>query len=83
MKKIISLLLCVAMLCAISVSMVGCGDDDHKHSYGSWSVTKAATCTEDGERTRKCSCGDVQTETVDAKGHNMVGGVCTDCGETE
>ena len=41
------------------------------HSYSSWTTTKEATCTEDGEQTRTCSsCGAIETETVKALGHN-------------
>ncbi|MCD7828670.1 MAG: leucine-rich repeat protein, partial [Clostridiales bacterium] len=36
------------------------------HTYGSWTVTTAATCT-DGEQTRTCSvCGATETETIAA-----------------
>lgn len=37
---------------------------EHDHSYGDWSVTKAATCLEAGESTRKCTiCGEKETRT--------------------
>lgn len=40
------------------------------HSYGSWTVTKEATCSESGKRIRTCRhCGDVRTETVPIAGH--------------
>nr|WP_302473105.1 leucine-rich repeat protein [Ruminococcus bicirculans (ex Wegman et al. 2014)] len=40
------------------------------HNFGSWSTTKAATCTESGTQTRKCaSCGKTETKTIPAKGH--------------
>ena len=42
----------------------------HTHSYSAWTVTKAATCTDPGERSRRCSCGDVQTEVLAAAGHS-------------
>ncbi|MBR4881278.1 MAG: InlB B-repeat-containing protein, partial [Clostridia bacterium] len=41
----------------------------HTHSYTS-AVTKAATCTEAGVRTYRCSCGDSYTEAIAAIGHN-------------
>ncbi len=41
----------------------------HTHSYTS-SVTKAATCTEAGVRTYKCSCGNSYTEAIAALGHS-------------
>ena len=41
------------------------------HSYGDWIVTKAATCTEEGQREKVCSeCGDKVSETIHAKGHS-------------
>ena len=84
MKKILVVLLAMLM-CVNMFALTGCGgdDDDHTHSYGSWYVTSNATCTTDGSRSKSCSCGDIITETIPATGHNMVGGVCTDCGATE
>ncbi len=41
----------------------------HVHSYGAWTVSKAPTCTAKGTETRSCSCGDVQSRSVEAKGH--------------
>lgn len=41
------------------------------HSYGSWSTTKAATCTATGTKTRKCTgCSKTETQTIAALGHN-------------
>ena len=40
----------------------------HDHSYTP-SVTKPATCTEDGEMTYTCSCGRSYTEVIPATGH--------------
>ena len=40
------------------------------HSFGDWTVTKAATCTEKGSRKRTCSvCKYEVTEDISAKGH--------------
>ena len=39
------------------------GDDD-------WTITKAATCTEDGSKTFTCSCGKVTTATITKLGHD-------------
>ncbi len=53
----------------------------HEHEY---KVTETkATCTEDGVRTKTCSCGNTQTETIPATGHNFVNGVCTVCKASE
>ncbi|MGN0573426.1 MAG: leucine-rich repeat protein [Acutalibacteraceae bacterium] len=40
----------------------------HEHSFTS-SVTKGATCTEDGEKTFTCECKYSYTEVIPAKGH--------------
>lgn len=52
----------------------------HVHSYGDWEVTLAATCTDFGERVRRCSCGDTLREDILPTDHNFVDGVCTICG---
>lgn len=40
------------------------------HSWGDWSVTTSATCTTAGSKTRTCgTCGEMQTETIAATGH--------------
>ncbi|MBE6621368.1 MAG: hypothetical protein E7630_00280 [Ruminococcaceae bacterium] len=44
-------------------------EEPHTHSYSS-KVTKKATCTDKGEKTYTCSCGDTYTEAVKAKGHS-------------
>lgn len=36
----------------------------HTHSYGAWTVTKAATTSTTGTKKRTCSCGASQTETI-------------------
>ncbi len=56
------------------------------HQYGAWTVTKAATCTEDGEQSHVCAtCGKVETETIPATGHHEVAAgdkpaTCTETG---
>lgn len=55
-----------------------CGDTDSSysytsHSWGSWTVTKAATCSSSGTQTRTCSdCGSTDTQTISATGHSYV-----------
>ena len=58
------------------------------HTFGDWTVTKVATCTEDGSRTRICSvCKAEETETIKALGHSMTAvaakaATCTDPGNS-
>ena len=41
------------------------------HSYGSWTTTKAATCTTAGSKYRTCgTCGYKQTQTIEKTGHD-------------
>ena len=59
----------------------------HIHSYTS-TVTKEATCTEDGVRTFTCECGDTYTEVIAKTGHTevvdkAVASTCTKTGLTE
>ena len=40
------------------------------HSFGEWTVTTPATCTEDGAESRTCSaCGETETRAIPATGH--------------
>ena len=58
------------------------------HSFGAWMVTKAATCTESGISTRKCSvCGTEETMIVPSLGHSMTAtagkaATCTEAGNS-
>ena len=60
-----------------------------KHSFGNWKITKAATCTATGTKTRTCSvCKKVETQTIEALGHTevidkAVAATCTKTGLTE
>ncbi len=57
------------------------------HIPGEWAVTKTATCTEKGERVKKCTVCDstLETEVIDAHGHSDANddGKCDECGEGE
>lgn len=56
----------------------------HTCDYGSGSVTKEATCKEEGVRTFTCSCGASKTESIAKTGHNYVtdskAATCTEAG---
>ncbi len=65
-KTIISFLLALLLLASCDPEM------KHEHSWGEWTVSKAATCTEDGTAVRKCTvCGeeDDETRAIKALGH--------------
>ena len=63
---------------------VACG----KHTFGAWTVTKAATCTEAGTSVRTCTvCGAEETQTIPALGHNLTAtagkaATCTEAGNS-
>ncbi|MBQ8872654.1 MAG: hypothetical protein IJ032_01780, partial [Clostridia bacterium] len=63
-KSLIALLLVVvAFTCLL-------GACSHTHEFGDWVVTKQATCTEDGQQTRSCKCGEKETQPISALGHD-------------
>ena len=53
----------------------------HTHVFGEWTTVKAAACTEEGAEERVCECGEKETRTIAALGHNYENGVCTRCGD--
>lgn len=60
-----------------------CGATRNKteHTWGEPEVTKAATCTEAGEKTFTCVCGATKKEAIPATGHNFSkNGICK-CGK--
>lgn len=58
----------------------------HVHSYGEWYTSKNPSCTENGEKQRKCSCGATETQTISKIDHTYVNTVkaptCTEKGYT-
>ena len=61
------------MVIATVCVFTACGEGDHtEHNFGEWSVSAPASCEKEGERTRKCAiCGFVETQTIDALGHDI------------
>lgn len=57
-------------------------DAPHVHEWSAWETENEATCTSEGVKTRKCSCGSVQSEPISATGHHYQVGVCS-CGARE
>lgn len=76
MKK--TLLLISILLILLTVT--SCDPEaKHEHTWGDWTTSKAATCTDDGIAIRKCtSCGtqDEETQVIKALGHSL-GEKCT------
>ena len=75
-KRLISVL---SLLLAFVCLFVACDNKDttdgnaptHTHAFGEWETVKSATCTADGSKARYCSCGEKQTETIEATGHSF------------
>lgn len=62
----------VAVTVSVIVSVSAANNPkNHVHSYGEWSVEKAATCTTEGISVRYCDCGERQDAKVDALGHHF------------
>ncbi|MBE5752846.1 MAG: hypothetical protein E7343_02125, partial [Clostridiales bacterium] len=63
-----------------------CGEkaDVTKHTFENAVETKVPTCTEAGESTAYCVCGQTQVKEIPATGeHNYVDGKCDACGKEE
>ncbi|MBE6945707.1 MAG: hypothetical protein E7459_06430, partial [Ruminococcaceae bacterium] len=56
------------------------------HKFGEWTVTKEATCVENGEETRTCACGETETHSTFKTDHKyetaVVEPTCTEVGYT-
>lgn len=57
--------------------------NEHIHEFGEWSVITEAKCETDGEHIRNCKCGEKETESIPAIGHNYSDGVCINCNAYE
>ncbi len=62
--KYIGLLILMLIMC----SMASC---DHTHEFGEWTITKSATCTENGLEERYCNCGEHESRQIPASGHSF------------
>ena len=73
---IFGIILVVALSLAIlnacdKTDKIDSSSDEHKHTYGEWSVITAATCTTDGSKKRACTiCKKEETEIISAIGHS-------------
>ena len=68
MKKQFVFILLLVTFAISCLALVGCS---HSHEFGEWTLSKRATCTEDGQQERFCSCGEKQTSTIAATGHSF------------
>ncbi len=66
MKRILRLSMVFIAVFAFALCISACQKTEHEHSFGEWTVTKAATCIESGEKERVCSeCGKTEKEVID------------------
>ena len=65
MKKFLSVLMIIALICSLSA----CG---HVHSFGDWKNVGNTSCTESRVQERTCACGEKETQRVEATGHTEV-----------
>ncbi len=66
-KKLLTLLLSIAAMVSCLFAFSACSPEEHEHFY-TRAITKNATCTEKGEWTHTCACGDGYTEEIPATG---------------
>lgn len=68
MKKIVCSSLILVLLVLVT-TLCGCNLLLHTHTYSEWTITKQATCTQDGLKERVCECGEKENGTISATGH--------------
>ena len=57
----------------VTTPPVTTGPAPHIHSFGAWSVTVPADCTNAGEEKRACACGESETRSISATGEHLYG----------
>ena len=78
LKRILSSLLLISTVFTVASCSVF---KKHTHEWQNY-VVKNPTCTENGLLEKLCSdCGEKEYEDIMAKGHNIINGVCTVCGQ--
>ncbi len=98
MKKVFLKLSFILLIAALMLTIVGCkkqgkpndntgNENTHTHLHTE-EITKVPSCTEEGEKTFTCSCGDSYTEAIEKLPHTeeilpSVAPTCTEDGLTE
>ena len=85
MKRVFRSLFCLCILGVFVLGLIACEGEEkpHEHTFGEWTETKVATCTEAGEEKRTCiECGEEETREIAALGHDeKADGTSSRCGE--
>lgn len=89
--KLLTCILCVMLGICCVLGFSSCKKSCKRgHTWGEWSVTKAATCVEEGERVHTCTkCKTAETEKIGALGHDWAEATsetpktCKRCSATE
>lgn len=68
MKRTIIIALSLVL---VLLAFISCEEEIHVHTWDEGTVTKAASCTEDGEVVYKCACGEKKTQVIKATGHKL------------
>lgn len=81
MKKSSVKSIAILTLMFLLVSLTASCSEVHQHTFGEWVVDGEADCINGGTEKRSCSCGEFETRSVPAKGHDFADGVCKNCGK--
>jgi len=78
-NRLLASVLCILALAVCIVGLAACdGESECTHQWGKWSVITNATCTSAGTQERKCiECGETETATIDALGHDWNEATCS------
>ena len=75
-NRLLASVLCLLMVLLFVLGLTACGECEHQ--WGDWTVSKNATCTEEGTKEHKCTeCGETETAKIDALGHDWNAATCT------